>query len=106
MRHLTPPSCLPGCASPVLLAGAQPTHKVSWSGCLTSSTVLVWYGQRCGANNNQIQWTGVYAADRSTLTPISGCQAYYTDAAYRKRTKSSLGSAVFGTCGVAPTSVR
>ena len=92
------------CASPVLLAGAQPTHRITWSGCLNSSRVLVYYGQRCGANNDQIQWTGVYTAERSTLTPISGCQSYYTDSGYQK--DKSLGAAIFGTCGVAPSAAR
>ena len=87
-----------------MLASAQPTHKVSWPGCLTPDTVLVWYGQRCGANDNQVQWTGVYAADKATLQPVAGCQAYFTDLAYRSG--KSLGAAIFGTCGVAPTSVR
>jgi hypothetical protein len=89
-------------ANPSFLAGYAPSSaSLKWDGCLTASTMLVWYGQRCGANGRSIQWTGVYAADKSTNKAVPNCHTSTSSSNYAPGT--ALGAAVFGTCGVAPS---
>ncbi|KIZ01941.1 peptidase S8 and S53 subtilisin kexinsedolisin [Monoraphidium neglectum] len=90
------------CAQPSNLAAYTPAFTLRWAGCLTPSTTLVWYGERCGADFSLIQWTGVYAIDKASGQLVPNCHSHYTDPQYRPGTP--FGNAVFGGCGVAPTS--
>jgi hypothetical protein len=92
------------CAQPSNLAAYTPAFTLRWAGCLTPSTTLVWYGERCGADFSLIQWTGVYAIDKASGQLVPNCHSHYTDPQYRPGTP--FGNAVFGGCGVAPTSAR
>lgn len=70
-----PPLALPaaGCADPTALSGTQPTHKLSWEGCLDADSALVWYGQRCGSKGRNTQWTGARRAGGSERCRRPGC---------------------------------
>jgi len=62
--------------------------------------MLVWYGARCG-DGRSIQWTGVYAATTKDNKAVPNCHVSNSAPNYAPGT--SLGNAVFGSCGVPPT---
>lgn len=78
-----------------------PDPSFAWSTtCFSSSTRLVWYGERCGETFSQIRWLGLYAVNRTTGLPLSGCTKL-------RRTTSSARNDAFnarflGDCGTAP----
>lgn len=59
----------------------SPAHRLAWQGCLTEDSHLVWYGQRCGAGNSLIQWTGERAlaalSARSAAGPLAWAAQLY-----------------------------
>lgn len=92
------------CAQPSQLSGIKPPATLRWDGCLTPDTDLIWFGERCGPDYQSIQWTGVFAVFKRDGRPVPNCYTDYSNPQYRPGT--AWGNAVFGSCGVAPTSAR
>lgn len=89
------------CAATNVLNGIVPsTTFVRWDFCLTAATELIWYGQMCGDDKENIQWTGVYAARKADHAPVFGCRITTSTPGYGVGTPS--GDTFLGRCGVPP----
>lgn len=79
-----------------------PITSAAWDGCLTPNTYLAWWGERCGANLDLVQWTGVYAFDKTTGVRLANCVKQ------RLSTGETLGVDLtfwLGGCGMPPAAV-
>jgi hypothetical protein len=79
-----------------------PAASASWPGCLTPDTYLAWWGQRCGSSLSQVQWSGVYAFDKSTGLRLPGCVKQLVSGGGALSADVSFW---LGACGVAPAAL-
>jgi len=92
------------CIPPGALSGlaAAPRSPVTWPSaqqatCSSAANKMVWYGERCSDDMSQILWLGLYAADRITNEPVTGCTRT------RSPVNAQLNALLFGGCGTAPS---
>ncbi|KAF8063723.1 Subtilisin BL [Scenedesmus sp. PABB004] len=91
-------TCWPANLAAAVRGTPAPGANIQWPNCLTGSTALALFGERCGPSLDKFRWTGIFAYTPATGQQVGGCLYLRS----RERNATALGM-YFGDCGVPPS---